>query len=124
MADGVKRAFEARVSRPPQYGYSQEALLARRQILQAACETLMDPSSRAEYTRGLLEDPGSTLTTRVPWDKVFTLFVSMSLRLMFVVVSGVGLFWCCVWVGSGGIVCAAGGRTGGDGASGWGWVVA
>ncbi|KAH7692689.1 Protein ACCUMULATION AND REPLICATION OF CHLOROPLASTS 6-like IMS domain-containing protein [Dioscorea alata] len=70
LADGVKRAFEARVSRPPQYGYSQEALLARRQILQAACETLMDPSSRAEYTRGLLEDPGSTLTTRVPWDKV------------------------------------------------------
>ncbi|KAJ0964252.1 hypothetical protein J5N97_029374 [Dioscorea zingiberensis] len=70
LADGVRRAFESRVSRPPQYGYSQEALVARRQILQAACDTLMDSSSRADYTRGLLEDPGSTLTTCVPWDKV------------------------------------------------------
>lgn len=70
MGDGIRRAYEARVSKPPQYGFSHEALLSRRQILQAACETLSDPSSRREYNLGLAEDADDTIITQVPWDKV------------------------------------------------------
>lgn len=70
MGDGIRRAFEARVSKPPQLGFSQEALVGRRQILQAACDTLSNAGSRADYNRGLVDDTGSTLTTNVPWDKV------------------------------------------------------
>lgn len=70
MGDGIRRAFEAKVSKPPQLGFSQEALIARRQILQAACDTLSNPSSRGDYNRGLLDDPESTCTTHVPWDKI------------------------------------------------------
>ncbi|PKA50243.1 Protein accumulation and replication of chloroplast 6, chloroplastic [Apostasia shenzhenica] len=70
LADGIRRAYEARVSKPPQYGFSQEALIGRRQILQAACDTLWNPSSRGDYDSGLFKDPVSTLTTHVPWDKV------------------------------------------------------
>jgi hypothetical protein len=40
LADGIRRAYEARVSKPPPYGFSDDALISRRQILQAACETL------------------------------------------------------------------------------------
>ncbi|WOL13139.1 protein ACCUMULATION AND REPLICATION OF CHLOROPLASTS 6, chloroplastic [Canna indica] len=70
LGDGIRRAYEARVSKPPQYGYSQDALIGRRQILQAAYDTLSDPRSRGEYNRGLVEDPDSTITLYVPWDKV------------------------------------------------------
>ncbi|PON93823.1 DnaJ domain containing protein [Trema orientale] len=70
LGDGIRRAYEARVSKPPQYGFSQEALLSRRQILQAACETLVDPSLRREYNQSLVEDEEGTLLTQVPWDKV------------------------------------------------------
>ncbi|KAJ7957828.1 Accumulation and replication of chloroplasts 6, chloroplastic-like protein [Quillaja saponaria] len=70
LGDGIKRAYEARVSKPPQYGFSHEALISRRQILQAACETLANPGSRREYNQGLIDDEDETLLTQVPWDKV------------------------------------------------------
>ncbi|XP_057975849.1 protein ACCUMULATION AND REPLICATION OF CHLOROPLASTS 6, chloroplastic [Malania oleifera] len=70
LGDGIRRAYEARVSKPPQYGYTQEALISRRQILQAACETLANPRSRREYNGGLAEDGHETILTDVPWDKV------------------------------------------------------
>ncbi|KAI4320959.1 hypothetical protein MLD38_034390 [Melastoma candidum] len=69
LADGIRRAYESRVSKPP-YGFSQEALVSRRQILQAACETLAKPSSRREYTLGLAEEEQDTLFAHVPWDMV------------------------------------------------------
>ena len=70
LGDGIRRAYEARVSKPPQYGFSHEALISRRQILQAACETLADPASRREYNQGLVDDEDGTIFTQVPWDKV------------------------------------------------------
>uniref|UniRef100_A0A5B7B7U1 Uncharacterized protein n=1 Tax=Davidia involucrata TaxID=16924 RepID=A0A5B7B7U1_DAVIN len=70
LGDGIRRAYEARVSKPPQYGYSHDALISRRQILQAACETLANPTSRREYNEGLAEDEFDTILTQVPWDKV------------------------------------------------------
>ncbi|CAK7346271.1 unnamed protein product [Dovyalis caffra] len=70
LGDGIKRAYEARVSKPPQYGFSQDALISRRQILQAACETLADPASRRDYNQGLIDDETDTIITQVPWDKV------------------------------------------------------
>ncbi|XP_051123481.1 protein ACCUMULATION AND REPLICATION OF CHLOROPLASTS 6, chloroplastic [Andrographis paniculata] len=70
LGDGIRRAYDARVSKPPQYGYSNEALISRRQILQAACETLANPSSRREYNQGLADDEFDTILTQVPWDKV------------------------------------------------------
>ncbi|KAF5943220.1 hypothetical protein HYC85_020862 [Camellia sinensis] len=70
LGDGIRRAYEARVSKPPQYGYSQDVLIGRRQILQAACETLSNPRSRREYNQGLAEDEFDTILTDVPWDKV------------------------------------------------------
>ncbi|KAL3640946.1 Protein ACCUMULATION AND REPLICATION OF CHLOROPLASTS 6, chloroplastic [Castilleja foliolosa] len=70
LGDGIRRAYDARVSKPPQYGYSDEALISRRQILQAACETLADPGSRREYNQGLADDELDTILTQVPWDKV------------------------------------------------------
>lgn len=74
MGDGIRRAFEAKVTRPPQDGFSEEALVSRRQILQAACETLANPLSRGDYNQGLVEEEEATLTTEVPWDKVFINF--------------------------------------------------
>uniref|UniRef100_A0A803Q410 ARC6 IMS domain-containing protein n=1 Tax=Cannabis sativa TaxID=3483 RepID=A0A803Q410_CANSA len=70
LGDGIRRAYDAKVSKPPQYGFSEDALLSRRQILQAACETLVDPSLRREYNESLIEDEEGTLLTQVPWDKV------------------------------------------------------
>ncbi|KAL6524755.1 Protein ACCUMULATION AND REPLICATION OF CHLOROPLASTS 6, chloroplastic [Orobanche minor] len=70
LSDGIRRTYDARVSKSPQYGYSDEALISRRQILQAACETLANPSSRREYNRGLADDEFDTILTQVPWDKV------------------------------------------------------
>ncbi|KAL4187704.1 hypothetical protein AMTRI_Chr09g40300 [Amborella trichopoda] len=70
LGDGIRRAYDSRVSRPPQDGFSQEALMGRRQILEAACETLANPMSRGEYNQGLLVDENATLMTEVPWDKV------------------------------------------------------
>ncbi|XP_043712763.1 protein ACCUMULATION AND REPLICATION OF CHLOROPLASTS 6, chloroplastic [Telopea speciosissima] len=70
LGDGIRRAYDARVSKPPQYGFSHDALLSRRQILQAASETLANSRSRAEYNQGLAVDKDGTLVTEVPWDKV------------------------------------------------------
>ncbi|KAK4782604.1 hypothetical protein SAY86_016706 [Trapa natans] len=70
LGDGIRRAYEARASKPPQYGFSNEALISRRQILQAACETLADPSSRRNYNHGIADDEQETILTDVPWDKV------------------------------------------------------
>lgn len=70
LGDGIRRAFEARVSRPPSYGFSHEALISRRQILQAACETLANSVSRRDYNQALLDDERGTIITQVPWDKV------------------------------------------------------
>ncbi|XP_030446839.2 protein ACCUMULATION AND REPLICATION OF CHLOROPLASTS 6, chloroplastic [Syzygium oleosum] len=70
LGDGIRRAYEARASKPPQYGFSSEALFSRRQILQAACETLANPSSRRDYNHGLADDAKETILTQVPWDKV------------------------------------------------------
>ena len=70
MGDGIRRAYESRVSKPPQYGYSQDALIARRQILQAACDVLSNPDSRRDYNLGLSEDFEETTLFEVPFDKV------------------------------------------------------
>lgn len=70
LGDGIKRAFEARIAKPPQYGYSTEALVGRRQMLQLAHDTLTNQSSRTEYDRALSEDRDATLTMDVAWDKV------------------------------------------------------
>ncbi|KAL3505359.1 hypothetical protein ACH5RR_035200 [Cinchona calisaya] len=70
LGDGIRRAYEAKISKPPQYGYSQDALVSRRMILQAACETLANPISRREYNQGLADDEFDTIITQVPWDKV------------------------------------------------------
>lgn len=84
LGDGIRRAYEARVSKPPQYGFSPDALISRRQILQAACETLANASSRREYNQGLVDDHADTILTEVPWDKVFAclhfLYVNGCLR--------------------------------------------
>lgn len=70
LGDGIRRAYDARITKPPQYGYTQEALIGRRQILQAACETLADSTSRREYNQGLAQHEFDTIVTPVPWDKV------------------------------------------------------
>lgn len=70
LGDGIRRAYEARVCKPPQYGFSQDALMSRRQILQAACETLSNPTSRRDYNQGLLEDEEDTIISQVPLDMV------------------------------------------------------
>ncbi|XP_061349958.1 protein ACCUMULATION AND REPLICATION OF CHLOROPLASTS 6, chloroplastic [Gastrolobium bilobum] len=70
LGDGIRRAYEARNSKPPQYAFSNDALISRRQILQAACETLADPASRREYNQGLFDDEDATILTQVPFDKV------------------------------------------------------
>ncbi|KAF7022892.1 hypothetical protein CFC21_035525 [Triticum aestivum] len=70
LSDGVRRAFEARAAKPPQYGYSTDTLVGRRQILQLAHDTLTNQSSRTEYDRALSEDRDAALTLDVAWDKV------------------------------------------------------
>ncbi|KAK3152015.1 hypothetical protein QOZ80_2BG0153240 [Eleusine coracana subsp. coracana] len=70
LGDGIRRAFEARIAKPPQYVYSTDALFDRRQMLQVAHDTLTDQSSRTEYDRALSEDREAALTMDVPWDKV------------------------------------------------------
>ncbi|KAK7280711.1 hypothetical protein RJT34_25778 [Clitoria ternatea] len=70
LGDGIRRAYEAKFSKPPQYAFSNEALISRRQILQAACETLADPASRREYNQGLIDDEDNAILTEIPFDKV------------------------------------------------------
>ncbi|GAV72466.1 DUF4101 domain-containing protein [Cephalotus follicularis] len=70
LGEGIRRAYEARASKPPLYGFSQDALMSRRLILQAACETLAVPNSRREYNQGLVDDQNGTIITQVPLDKV------------------------------------------------------
>lgn len=70
LGDGIRRCYEARVLKSPQYGYSDDALISRRQILQAACETLANPGLRREYNKGLADDEFHTIFTDVPWDNV------------------------------------------------------
>ncbi|KAE8712640.1 Protein ACCUMULATION AND REPLICATION OF CHLOROPLASTS 6 [Hibiscus syriacus] len=70
LGDGIKRAYEARVSKPAQYGFSQDTLISRRQILHAACETLSNPGYRRNYNQGLVDDERDTIITQVPWEKV------------------------------------------------------
>ncbi|XWS14503.1 hypothetical protein CRYUN_Cryun35bG0015200 [Craigia yunnanensis] len=78
LGDGIKRAYEARVSKPPQYGFSQDTLISRRQILQAACETLANPGSRRNYNQGLVDDELDNIITQVPWDKDVVLAMSLA----------------------------------------------
>lgn len=82
LGDGIKRAYEAKVTKPPQYGFSDDALISRRQILQGACETLAHASSRREYNQGLADDDFDTVLTQVPWDKV----IIISYLLLFIYV--------------------------------------
>ncbi|KAH1204239.1 hypothetical protein AAZX31_17G241800 [Glycine max] len=71
LGDGIRRAYEAKFSKPPQYAFSNDALISRRQILQAACETLADPASRREYNQGLVDDhEDAAILTQIPFDKV------------------------------------------------------
>lgn len=70
LGDGIRRAYESRVSKPPQYGYSQDALIARRQILQAACDVLSNHNSRRDYNLGLSVAFEETTLFEVPFDKV------------------------------------------------------
>ncbi|KAK6115258.1 hypothetical protein DH2020_007527 [Rehmannia glutinosa] len=66
----IKKKRDVGFEAAPQYGYSDDALISRRQILQAACETLANPGSRREYNEGLADDEFDTIITQVPWDKV------------------------------------------------------
>ncbi|XP_062218018.1 protein ACCUMULATION AND REPLICATION OF CHLOROPLASTS 6, chloroplastic-like [Phragmites australis] len=70
LGDGIRRAFEARIAKPPQYGYSTDALVGRRQMLQIAHDALTNQSSRTEYDRALSEDRDAALTMDVAWIKV------------------------------------------------------
>lgn len=70
LGDGIRRAYESKFSKPPQYAFSNDALISRRQILQAACETLADPASRREYNQSLLDDEDNAILTQIPFDKV------------------------------------------------------
>lgn len=70
LGDGVRRAFEARIAKPPQYGYSTDALVGRRQMLQIAHDTLTNQRSRTEYDRALSENRDAAITMDVAWDKV------------------------------------------------------
>ncbi|KAK9165263.1 hypothetical protein Scep_000454 [Stephania cephalantha] len=70
LPDGIRRAYKSRVSQPPPFGFSDDALISRRQILQGACETLANPKSRADYNRGLADDQDDTLLIDVPWESV------------------------------------------------------
>ncbi|KAG0557218.1 hypothetical protein KC19_11G111200 [Ceratodon purpureus] len=70
LADAIVRAFESRVNNPPREGFSQQALLARLEILRGARDTLADPEIRAEYNQALAEDEADTLILDVPWTKV------------------------------------------------------
>ncbi|KAM7279065.1 hypothetical protein ACFE04_006199 [Oxalis oulophora] len=70
LGDGIKRAYDSKISKPPQYGYTNDAMIIRRHILQGACETLVDTKSRLQYNQGLVHDRDQTVTTDVPWDKV------------------------------------------------------
>lgn len=84
LGDGIRRAYEAMVSKPPPYGFSEDALISRRQILQAACQTLLNPASRRDYNQGLVDDERGTILTQVPWDKVilFTMLSNYSILLL------------------------------------------
>lgn len=70
LADGIKRAYDARVSKRPQYGFSSDALIGRRQILNVALDSLSNPQTRIEYTRGILEDRDATIVVDMTWDEV------------------------------------------------------
>lgn len=70
LRDGIRRAFEARIAKPPQYGYSTDALVGRRQMLQVAHDTLTNQSSRNEYDHALSENRDAAVTMDVAWDKV------------------------------------------------------
>uniref|UniRef100_A0A0E0CE37 Uncharacterized protein n=1 Tax=Oryza meridionalis TaxID=40149 RepID=A0A0E0CE37_9ORYZ len=70
LGDGIRRAFEARIAKPPQFGYSTDALVGRRQMLQIAHDTLMNQNSRTQYDRALSENREEALTMDIAWDKV------------------------------------------------------
>eukprot|EP00249_Psilotum_nudum_P024436 c29182_g4_i2 orf=264-1313(-) len=70
LADAVVRVYEARANNLPEEGFSQDALIARREILRVACDTLADPNLRGDYNQALVEDEAGTLMIDVPWSKV------------------------------------------------------
>ncbi|KAL2608435.1 hypothetical protein R1flu_027008 [Riccia fluitans] len=70
LADSIVRSYEARLAHPPREGFSQEALVARSEILRGARDTLADPDLRGDYNQGLVEDEAGTLMLDVPWSKV------------------------------------------------------
>jgi hypothetical protein len=74
------------VNNPPREGFSQQALLARLEILRGARDTLADPELRADYNQALVEDEAGTLVLDVPWTKVKNsiLFSSLSPRIILV----------------------------------------
>lgn len=70
LADAIVRAFDSRIDNSPRLGFSQQALLARLEILRGARDSLVDPEIRAEYNQGLAEDEADTLILDVPLTKV------------------------------------------------------
>lgn len=78
LADGIVRSYEARLAHPPKEGFSEEALLARVEILRGARDTLADPEWRGDYNQGLVEDEAETLVVDVPWSKVCFLLAPVS----------------------------------------------
>lgn len=70
LADAIVRAYETRVNNLPAEGFSQDAIIARQEILRGACETLADPDLRGEYNDSLLEDEAGTIMVDVPLSKV------------------------------------------------------
>lgn len=74
LSDAIVRAFDSRIDNSPRQGFSQQALLARLEILRGARDTLADPEIRAEYNQGLAEDEADTLILDVPLTKVRSQF--------------------------------------------------
>ncbi|WOG97792.1 hypothetical protein DCAR_0417133 [Daucus carota subsp. sativus] len=70
LGDGIKRAYQERLNQQPQFGFSDDALISRRQILDAAFQTLVNPRSKREYNQSLASDEYDTIVTQVPFNNV------------------------------------------------------
>ena len=63
--DGILRTLELRLDRPPQEGFTQEALIHRAELLRRSAEILSNQNSREEYEAALLSGAlGLELTSK------------------------------------------------------------
>lgn len=70
LEEEIVSCLECKVSRIPYQGFSPEALVTRRQTLQAACDILCDPLARAAYDQSLRKDRASTIANLFPLNHV------------------------------------------------------